>query len=270
LILIGSFDTALRLAFLPAGRVSTQESDTIQIVVFTCYLDESGTDQNDSQVAVLGGLLLKMSQSYWLGDELRKCLSKHNIPWPLHMYEFGRHGKLRDVRSEGRRALFSDLVRVINDNKTYSVASTLSSEKYKQAFNGLTDLSMYAASFTQVAMMNGVGSRYGGSKEPIRYLLDDDNRYKPQVVEGHAVLLASEEQHPLNIGSLEFDSDDNVAALQAADVVAWAVRRKIASALKSGFEPLEGLFDVKHIDVEYNEEWMTGVANTIRAKAANG
>jgi len=33
--------------------------------VFTCYLDESGTDQTDSQIAVVGGLLLKMSESYW-------------------------------------------------------------------------------------------------------------------------------------------------------------------------------------------------------------
>jgi hypothetical protein len=159
----------------------------VESQVFTCYLDESGTDQNDSQVAVLGGLLLKMSQSYWLGEELHNCLSKHNIPWPLHMHEFGRHGKLREVNSEDRRALFSDLVRVINDNKFYSVASTLSPDKYKQAFNGLTELSMYGASFVQVAMINGVKLRNGGSKDPVRYRHDDGNRYEKQIVEGHAI-----------------------------------------------------------------------------------
>jgi hypothetical protein len=235
--------------------------------VFTCYLDESGTDQSESEIAVVGGLLLKMSESYWLGEELRKCLAKHSVPWPLHMREFGTRGKLRDVRSEDRRAFFTDLVKIINDNKTYSVASSLSCEKYKQAFDGLTELSMYGASFVQVAMINGIQLRNGGSKDPVTYRLDAGNRYKDQIVEGHTVLLASEEQHPLNIGSLEFDSDSNVAALQAADVVAWAVRRKLALALKSGFEPLADLFDDYHVEVEYNQEWMTGVADTIRAKA---
>jgi len=124
---------------------------------------------------------------------------------------------------------------------------------------------MYGASFVQVAMINGIQLRNDGSKDPVRYRLDAGNRHKDQIVEGHAVLLASEEQHPLNIGSLEFDSDSNVAALQAADVVAWAVRRKLVSALKSGFEPLADLFDDYHVQVDYNEEWMTGVANTIRA-----
>jgi hypothetical protein len=237
--------------------------------VFTCYLDESGTDQNDSQIAVVGGLLLKMSESYWLGEALRRCLSKHNIPLPLHMREFGNRGKMCDVRSEGRRAFFSDLVGVINDNKTYSVASALSCEKYKQAFDGLTEVSMYGASFVQVAMINGIQLRNGGSKDPVRYRLDAGNHYREQIVEGHAVLLANEEQHPLNIGSLEFDSDDDVAALQAADVIAWAVRRKLASTLKSGFEPLEELFDDYHVEVEYNEDWMKGVANTIRSKAGS-
>jgi hypothetical protein len=182
------------------------------------------------------------------------------------MMEFGNHGTLAGLRSVGRRALFSDLARIINDNKLYSVASSLSSEKYNVAFDGLTELSMYGASFIQVAMINGTGMRLGGSKEPIRYRLDDGNSYAAQIVEGHVFLTENEREHPLNMGDLHFDSDDNSAALQAADVVAWSVRRKLASTLKSGFEPLEELFNGEHVEIEYREDWMNGVANTIRAK----
>jgi hypothetical protein len=33
----------------------------------------------------------------------------------------------------------------------------------------------------------------------------------------------------------------------------------------NGFEPIQELFDEEHLDFEYKEEWMQGVAETIRA-----
>ena len=78
------------------------------MAVLTCYLDKSGTD-NSSEVAVVGGLILDMSQFRRLDKEWHNILNLHNIPWPLHMKEFGLHGKLKDMRSEARRSFFSDL-----------------------------------------------------------------------------------------------------------------------------------------------------------------
>jgi hypothetical protein len=84
------------------------------------------------------------------------------------MYEFGRDQRFGHLSSESRRALFEDVAKVINGNKFLSVASTLSSDNYRAAFGGLTDLSMYGASFTQVAMVNDVAMRKGDYKGALR------------------------------------------------------------------------------------------------------
>jgi hypothetical protein len=39
-------------------------------------------------------------------------------------------------------------------------------------------------------------------------------------------------------------------------MIVWSVRRRLAGELKSGFEPLVGLFDGHHCDIDYKDEWM--------------
>jgi hypothetical protein len=53
--------------------------------------------------------------------------------------------KYKNVRSEERRALFRDVVKAINGNKTFSITATLNSEQYRKAFAGIAELSMYGA-----------------------------------------------------------------------------------------------------------------------------
>jgi len=234
---------------------------------FTCYLDESGTD-NNCDVAVVGGLILDMGQFYWLGQELQCVLSRHKITPPLHMYEFGKDQKLGHLNSESRRALFQDVARVINDNKAMSIASTLRREDYRRAFDGLTKLSMYGASFVQVAMMNDTAMKKGGYKGSIRYLLDTGNPNRSDVNDAETVLSSYKCDNGFNLESIGFESDDDNSALQAADVVSWSVRRRLSSGLKSGFEPLQEILESKHEELAYKDEWMIGVAERIRAKEA--
>lgn len=226
----------------------------------TCYIDESGTDSN-SAVAVVGGVMLNQEQFFWLDVEWRKCLSKHHVPWPLHMRDFGPRGKLKDFRSEERRALFTDAVKVINNNKGFSVVSTLNSNQYRAAFNGISDMSMYAACFANLAMLNGLSAKSGYAGN-IAYVLDEGNNYKHEILEAYPLLRNAD----LRVGSLTFESDNMLCVLQVADVVSWATRRKQAAELKSGFEPLADLFDSNHSEVPYEQEWMLGVAEKLRAK----
>ena len=237
------------------------------MVGMTCYLDESGTD-NDSTVAVVGGLVMDMKQYFWLDVAWRKVLAKHNIPWPLHMKEFGQHGKFKHVTSEERRALFYDIASALNDNKTYSIASTLSSAEYHRHFDGITKLSMYGASFMRLAMMNGIQSKLMNYPYPMAYLLDCGNRFRSQAEDAHTFMKSKDgfkKVLGLNLGTIGFDSDDEISALQAADVVSWSVRRKLASELKSGFEPLAELFEGGyHLEIEYKEETMKMIADVVR------
>jgi len=227
----------------------------------TCYIDESGTDSS-SAVAVVGGVMLNQQQFFWLDVEWRKCLCRHHIPWPLHMREFGPRGKLKDLRSEERRALFTDAVKVINETKGFSVVSTLNSDQYRTVFKGISSMSMYAACFANLAMLNGLSAQMSDYQRNIAYVLDEGNDYKHEILEAYPLLRNAD----LRVGSLTFESDNGLSALQVADVVSWATRRKQASELRSGFEPLTDLFDDKHSEVPYEPEWMLEVAEKLRAK----
>lgn len=182
------------------------------------------------------------------------------------MKEFGPTGKYKDVRSEGRRALFSDIARVINDSKAssgFTTVATLDSAQYRDAFNGITEFSVYGACFNTIVMMHGVIAEMEGYADPIAYVLDEGNEFKHDILEAHAFMRNNER----NVGTLAFDSDNRLAALQAADVVAWAARRRLASELKSGFEPLAAIFENgRHVEVPYKREWMIAVAGGLRAQ----
>jgi hypothetical protein len=173
------------------------------------------------------------------------------------MKEFGPHGKLKDIRSEKRRALFTDLVRIVKVNLgAFTVAATLTTEEYRRILGGASSMSMYGSCFLNMAMLNGSGA-------PIAYLLDAGSPCKHDVMEVYSYLIGHQEKYPLNMGTLAFDCDDRVSALQAADMVSWSVRRKLSSELKSGFEPLAELFTIEHEELPYKQKWMVEVASSL-------
>lgn len=230
-------------------------------VALTCYFDESGTDTG-SPIAVVGGVVLDMSQFYYLDIAWRKCLCAHHVPWPLHMREFGPRGMLKDWRSERRRALFTDVTKIINDNKGASIGARLKTAEYTSIFAGLSGFSIYGACFVLSTMMISVAAERAQYHDRIAYVLDNGNAYKGDILEAREVIQAKDEY----AGAISFDSDTLLASLQVGDVIAWATRRKHAEGLKSGFEPLADLFDDKHLEAPYELGWMVSVADSLRAK----
>jgi hypothetical protein len=225
----------------------------------TFYADESGTDSN-SAVAVVGGLLLSPKGYFWLNMEWRHVQEKYGISTPIHMREFGSDRALGTVPAAARRCLLAELVRVINENKVASVAATLDSSAYKRVFQGITKLSMYAACFAQLVMMNDAEASLSAHSECISYVLDRGNNHRSHLLEAQRQLAP---RWP-SLASIDFADDSSSCALQAADVVAWSVRRKLAGGFPSGYEALQALFDRHHRDLPYHEEWMVGVADLIR------
>jgi hypothetical protein len=72
-----------------------------------------------------------------------------------------------------------------------------------------------------------------------------------------------------SLETVEFRKDDSLNALQAADMSSWSVRRRLAGTFPPGYEPLQELFgEDHHIDVPYREDWMQGVADSLRASGA--
>jgi hypothetical protein len=93
-----------------------------------------------------------------------------------------------------------------------------------------------------------------------------DSAEEAHINEGSSVSLRA---YP-RVTRIEFQSDDDVNALQAADVLSWAVRRDLSGgSFEHGFEPIRDLFEELHLNFEYKEEWMLGVAERIRAAEAS-
>ncbi len=229
-----------------------------------CYIDESGADSN-LPTAVAAGLLLDFGRSFWLGQEWRKTLDRHKVTGPIHMREFTPHGRFKDLSHNSRRALFADLVWTINDNKLMSVAGTLTADEYRKQFAGLEYLSMYAACFCNVAMYFGAALEKAGNRRwPLSFTLDEGNKYRQQIIDGKPIILKALPR----VSKICFESDDNVAALQAADVLSWCVRRDSSGgSFAHGFEPLKDLLDQLHSTIDYKPEWMKDVAEKIRSAA---
>jgi hypothetical protein len=229
-----------------------------------CFADESGTDSN-VPIAVVGGVVVEPSGYYWLDVEWNKALTKHQITGPIHMREFTPHGKFKDVSPVARTALFTDLVRAINENKLLSVGATLTSDEYRQQFPpDLTKFSMYGACLANLLMVvSGGMDIYGKHRWPLAFILDDGNAYKQHILDGLPHFLKAFPR----IFDVSFASDHNMVALQAADVLAWTVRRRLSGGhFGSGFEPLLDLLSVYHMNFNYEDEWDAGCSTEARLK----
>jgi Protein of unknown function (DUF3800) len=225
----------------------------------SCYLDESGTD-SDLPTAVVGGLILTPADFFWLDIDWTNAANRYNISPPIHMRELTPHGKFASVDASVRRKLYTDLVQIVNEHKRFSIGAVLATEPYRRIFAGVSKMSVYAACFGLAVMMNDILAPKSGYDSSISYVLDDGNRYKQDIRDVDAGLRC----HGVNIRKVGFEVDDSNSALQAADMVSWAVRRFLSGKLPSGFEPLSDLFDQHHTEVPYEEEWMQSVADKLR------
>lgn len=181
------------------------------------------------------------------------------------MKDFRRpDGRLADISDERRRALFVDATAAINKHKVYSVASTLTTADYRKYFGAphlKQTMGFYGICFMLALRLNyeiAAANQYTGR---IPLLLDGGNEYAGQVREAHAV---SQEIDFPNAGSLTFDDDRLVNALQAADVITWASRvRAMGEPFSAAYEPLSGLFDPAHEERRFPEDMIAKLADSL-------
>jgi hypothetical protein len=225
-------------------------------------------DGNASPVAVVAGLTLQQDRFTWLDLDWQQAIAKHAFGKPyVHMKDFAPHGELRDLPESKRIALFSDLSKIIREYKTYSIEATLSTDNYKKHLASLAPISasmpsIYSACFTLMAIFQGKQAEQDKYKEDIPFVLDDGCAYEQDVVIAHKFLVNEfQPRRNAHVGDLAFGDDTKIRALQAADVIAWVVRRKRAGlAFRNGFEPLENVLDGQHLAQNFEEDWMKEIA----------
>ena len=230
-----------------------------------CYLDESATDGSTPQ-AVVGGVLLDRGGFVGFDMEWREFINARGLAPGLHIRDFGRKGRFSRVSNTDKSDIFADAVRMINQHKIYSVAATISHDKYRTILDLGTRqvMSVYGLCFILSAYENHRRAVFNKYTKNIGFILDSGNPYAGHVVGAHATLLECQKSEPLNVGSLTFDQDDNVTALQAADVVAWSVRRRLVGMpFNNGYEPLVGIFDEAHSEQSWDGDTLQPLAHEL-------
>jgi hypothetical protein len=179
------------------------------------------------------------------------------------MKDFGLHGSLAALSETDRGGIFGDAVPIINEHKLYSIAATISYAKYISEINPSIRkaMSVYGFCFLLAAYSNHLLAVSNKYTKNIGFILDSGNPYAEHVRGSHAALKEWQRTDPLNVGSLTFDDDEEISALQAADLVAWSVRRRATSSpFGKGFEPLLGIFNEAHHENAYEGALLEALA----------
>lgn len=246
------------------------ESPEKETAAIRLYLDESGGDDPGTPHAVVGGVLIKRSKFLVFEDAWDRMLETHGIEPPLHMKEFGRpHGRFSGMSNCCRRELFIEVAELINSHKLFSLAATLSNEQYKSLCpkEARDIFSVYGMCFNLIVMLNDRLASHLEYSDRIPFILDSGNPYADHVRQAHAAIIEAQKTKFRHLGSLTFEDDRDFGILQAADVVAWGVRRRATNIpLRSPFDPIEKIIDVEnnHFEHSWKAEWLGTLGDSLR------
>ena len=215
--------------------------------IVTCYCDDSASHEQ-SRWAILGGALMNKPMFAQFDAEWEKVLEDFRVE-AIHMKDFIRpHGKHCTMYPELKMALFTKIAMLINHYKIYSLSiaipqaefnALLSKEIYRK-FMG-----PYGLAFLATIAINCEVAGKNSYEERIAYLVDA-GPHQDQLLGAHALAIEWEKskQRRSNIGAIAFDDDENVSALQGADVIGWTSHRKLEGPVfESEFLPLLALFE---------------------------
>ena len=228
---------------------SENERDRISIAL-TSYYDDSGTD-GPSPIAAIGGPAMMRESFVHFDGVWRRMLRDYRIESPLHMKDFVRpYGKHVGMHYEMKLALFSEAADIINKHKNFSVSICVPQDDFRSAVPADVAkelMSPYGFAFFCAVIVNIRSLMLiPDSQVSMGYIVDSGSESSKQLQEAHAELQRLEKgmdgvSHQIT-KAMAFDTDDNVSALQAADVVAWSARRReIGNGLTGEFEPLNAV-----------------------------
>lgn len=230
-----------------------------------CYADESGMDAG-SPMAVLGAIVIQRDRFFYLDVEWKRALERHSVESPIHMREFGPDKRFGHLEHSKKRALLADLVAIINEHKEASITSTIAAEPHRKHISPLVgpkELSLYGDCFLHLCIFLNKCARDGRYEGEIPIVMDEGNDHTRFVVEAHKVI--REQFQPMHrlkaVGDLAFSSDTKLCVLQAADIVAWAERRRQSgNAFNNGSEPVERIFEGRHYHAHVEDSWLAEIA----------
>ncbi|MCX6634203.1 MAG: hypothetical protein NT090_03830, partial [Acidobacteria bacterium] len=218
------------------------------------YVDDSGSEET-TKLAVVGGVLLVQRSFFSFHYEWSRIAGLHKVQLPIHMKEFARpDGRLACLNDSERRALFTDLVYLTNKNKVYSLTTAVSNLEFQQffppaRFRGLIGPAPLA--FLWCMILNHVIIADHERMGKMAYIVDKSH-LSAQMTDCYNFWTSYETRGEEECtGSLTFERASEVCALQAADMIAWANRKRhLGQEFIDGFEPLDLLTRYVESDVK--------------------
>jgi len=243
------------------------------------YVDDSGSE--NTRFTLMGGPVFSQKGSFSFSYQWERICDLRGVQLPVHMRDFARpDGRLAHLSDDERRALFYELVYLINSNKAYGLTVAVDNLELQEffpasAFRGYMGAAPLA--FLWCMILNHIMVRDHDRLDRMAYLVARSPNYNPLVTECYDFWKSGElrigQEHT---GALAFDDLPKVNALQAADMVAWANHRKRSGgSFDQGFEALELLTryvqsDVKpspHLHFEVTSESTRKLAEILGAPA---
>lgn len=200
----------------------------------THFIDDSG--EESMQFTLMGGPVYAQKDLHALEYEWDRLCLQHQITGPIHMRNFGRpNGRLAHLTNDQRLYLFQDLVLLINRKKIYSLTVAVNNLEFEQYFP-VSQFRGYMGSAPLAYLWCMILNQLIMKKQPMAYVVARSN-VNSQIADCYSFW-----ESVGSCESLGFDEPRNLSALQAADMVAWANRRKQDGlSFDEGFEALERL-----------------------------
>jgi len=243
---------------------SLQETAAVRL-----YLDDSGSEDPGTPWAVIGGMLINYSNFDSFEVQWEDLLARYSIENPLHMKEFGKDGRFADIQNSCRYKLFSEVAELVEAHKIFSIGANINNSEYQKTFSKelRSTIGYYGMCFIMLVQMNHQMAEHYKYPHRIPFILDLGNPKKEHVVKSHAEIMNWQKQGTyFHVGGLHFEDDRDFGILQAADVIAWGVRRRATGHyFPRAFTPILRMLDKEkgHAEADWKSEWMQGLNESL-------
>jgi len=230
-----------------------------------CFLDESGTDDKTMNDAVVGCFLINRRDLEKFDSAWKSILRFYGVRDALHLRDFGPRGRNGHIIGVDRATLFTAAVRIINEFKILAMGASLKNREREKAFSAALQnlmLSSYGLAFLMCLAFHQKQANQLGYLGSIDFVLDRGNRFRSHIERIHRAAKTDPVLKSYQVGSIDFADDWAVPSLQAADVVAWATRRRRSGAHFNGpLQPLLELFNDSYVENQLTDETLTDLAS---------
>ena len=194
------------------------------LFVLQCFVDESGNGHGP--VMVMAGLIADVDSWARFSDDWQECLDMRPRLDSLHMAEFFAASWGDESQDRVRR-----FHRIIGDHVQASVIVSIPLDDYRTIFGGTSIWkNPYLFLFFRTVLVYRANCEQFGLSRKISFIFDTQIGAIARIAEAWEFFASARPDLRALVGGMPtFADDTSLLPLQAADMLAWWVRRSIAA-----------------------------------------